>query len=38
MKQTYTAENATSIARFIEHVRTTNPIIDPSTRDETVAK
>jgi transcriptional regulator GlxA family with amidase domain len=38
VEQTYGAENATNIARFIEHVRITDPSIDPFARNETVAK
>ena len=38
VEQTYSAENATSIARFIEHVRITDSSIDPFARNETVAE
>jgi transcriptional regulator GlxA family with amidase domain len=36
VEQTYNRENATNIARFIEHVRITDPSIDPFARNETV--
>jgi transcriptional regulator GlxA family with amidase domain len=36
VEQTYSAENATQIARFIEHVRITDPSIDPFARNETL--
>ncbi|CAN9470214.1 unnamed protein product [Alternaria alternata] len=38
VEKTYSAENATNIARFIEHVRITDPSIDPFARNETVAE
>ncbi|KAJ5029521.1 class I glutamine amidotransferase-like protein [Bipolaris maydis] len=37
VEKTYNAENATNIARFIEHVRITDPSIDPFGRNETVS-
>jgi hypothetical protein len=38
VEKTYSAENATNIARFIEHVRITDPSIDPFARNETVVE
>ncbi|KAG9190268.1 hypothetical protein G6011_08356 [Alternaria panax] len=38
VEQTHSAESATNIARFIEHVRITDPSIDPFARNETVAE
>ncbi|KNG50527.1 class I glutamine amidotransferase-like protein [Stemphylium lycopersici] len=38
VEETYTPENATNIARFIEHVRITDPSIDPFARNQTIAK
>jgi transcriptional regulator GlxA family with amidase domain len=35
VEETYNAENATNIARFIEHVRITDPSIDPFARNDT---
>ncbi|KAF1942552.1 class I glutamine amidotransferase-like protein [Clathrospora elynae] len=35
VEQTYNAQSATNIARFIEHVRITDPSIDPFARNET---
>ncbi|EOA84965.1 uncharacterized protein SETTUDRAFT_137217 [Exserohilum turcica Et28A] len=37
VEKTYTPENATTIARFIEHVRITDPSVDPFARNETIA-
>jgi transcriptional regulator GlxA family with amidase domain len=37
VEETYNAENATTIARFIEHVRITDPSIDPFARNDTNA-
>jgi transcriptional regulator GlxA family with amidase domain len=37
-EQMYSADNATNIARFIEHGRTTDSSIDPFARKETVAE
>ncbi|EMD66478.1 hypothetical protein GGP41_007914 [Bipolaris sorokiniana] len=38
VEKTYNAENATNIARFIEHVRIMDPSIDPFGRNETVSE
>lgn len=37
VEQEYSAENATNIARFMEHVRIRDPSYDPFARNETVA-
>ncbi|KAJ4375177.1 hypothetical protein N0V83_002261 [Neocucurbitaria cava] len=37
VEQVYNAQNATQIARFIEHVRITDPSIDPFARNETTS-
>ncbi|KAH8727897.1 DJ-1/PfpI family protein [Phaeosphaeriaceae sp. PMI808] len=36
VEQTYNKENATNIARFMEHVRISDPNFDPFARDQTV--
>lgn len=36
VEKTYNAENATTIAQFIEHVRITDPSIDPFARNKTM--
>lgn len=38
VEQTYNAENATQIARFIEHVRITDASFDPFARNDTGAR
>jgi transcriptional regulator GlxA family with amidase domain len=37
VEETYNAENATNIAQFIEHIRITDPTIDPFARSDTMA-
>jgi hypothetical protein len=37
VEETYNEQNATNIARFIEHVRITDPSIDPFARNDTKA-